>query len=71
MPAGAGRLKSVQPSVDLWRSLLAVRSLAITPAEDVETWLDFARLCHKSGNLRLSRNTLTKVRTSTSHRQTD
>ncbi|OQS04773.1 phosphatidylinositol kinase (PIK-L1), partial [Thraustotheca clavata] len=48
------RLQGCKRVVDVWQQLLAVRSLVLTPHEDIDTWLQFASLCRQSGNLTLS-----------------
>lgn len=48
------RLSGCKRVVDVWQQLLAVRSLILSPYEDVETWLEFASLCRQSGKLELS-----------------
>ena len=39
----------------------AVRSMVVAPRDDMDVWLKFAGLCRKSGRLRLSHKTLTKL----------
>ncbi|TMW61633.1 hypothetical protein Poli38472_010696 [Pythium oligandrum] len=54
--------------VDVWQQILAVRSLILTPQEDIDTWLQFASLCRQSGNLSMSLKVFTNalgVQTST------
>jgi FKBP12-rapamycin complex-associated protein len=55
------RLQGCQRDVDTWQRLLAVRSMVVAPREDMDIWLKFAGLCRKSGRLRLSHKTLTKL----------
>lgn len=43
------RLQGGQRLVEDWRKILQVRSLVLTPQEDITTWLKFASLCRKSG----------------------
>ncbi|CAG9112211.1 unnamed protein product [Plutella xylostella] len=43
------RLQGGQRLVEDWRKILQVRSLVLTPQEDMATWLKFASLCRKSG----------------------
>lgn len=43
------RLQGGQRLVEDWRKILQVRSLVLTPQEDMVTWLKFASLCRKSG----------------------
>ncbi|KAK7093536.1 serine/threonine-protein kinase mTOR-like isoform X2 [Littorina saxatilis] len=52
------RLRGCQRNVEDWQRVLQVRSLVITPAEDVHAWLKYASLCRKSGRLALSHKTL-------------
>ncbi|KAF1314231.1 Phosphatidylinositol kinase, partial [Globisporangium splendens] len=48
------RLSGCKRVVEVWQQILAVRSLIITPRDDIDTWLQFASLCRQSGNLPLS-----------------
>ncbi|KAF0691141.1 Aste57867_17565 [Aphanomyces stellatus] len=50
----AQRLTGCKRVVEVWQHLLAVRSLVLSPHEDIDTWLQFASLCRQSGNLALS-----------------
>lgn len=52
------RLQGAQQTVEVVQALLTVRSLALKPQEDVETWLKFASLCRKNQRLRQSYRTL-------------
>jgi hypothetical protein len=52
------RLKGAQRNTDVWQRILKVRSLAVTPKEDMEMWIKFANLCRKSGRLSLAQKTL-------------
>lgn len=53
------RLTGCKRSVKVWQQLLAVRSLIVTPHEDIDTWLQFSSLCRQSGNLTWSLKVLT------------
>ncbi|KAG0576661.1 hypothetical protein KC19_5G097200 [Ceratodon purpureus] len=55
------RMHGTKRKVEVWQSLLAVRTLVLPPTEDVETWLKFASLCRKSGRDRQARATLVKL----------
>ena len=44
-------LQGCQRNVEDWQRILQVRSLVISPAEDVHAWLKYASLCRKSGRL--------------------
>lgn len=44
-------LKGCQRIVEDWQRILMVRSLVISPHEDMRTWLKYASLCGKSGRL--------------------
>lgn len=48
------RLSGCKRVVEVWQQLLAVRSLILSPYEDIETWLEYASLCRQSGKLELS-----------------
>lgn len=48
-------------NVQVWQVLLAVRALVLPPTEDVETWLEFASLCQRSGRISQARSTLVKL----------
>ncbi|KAK0063750.1 serine/threonine-protein kinase mTOR-like isoform X1 [Biomphalaria pfeifferi] len=52
------RLKGCQRVVEDWQKILQVRSLVISPEEDMETWLKFASLCRKNDRVGLSQKTL-------------
>lgn len=52
------RLQGGQRLVEDWQRIIQVHSLVITPQEDVHTWLKYASLCRKSGQLKLSNKTL-------------
>ncbi|XP_072945210.1 serine/threonine-protein kinase mTOR [Epargyreus clarus] len=52
------RLQGGQRLVEDWRRILQVRSLVLTPQEDMATWLKFASLCRKSGAPRQAHRTL-------------
>ena len=45
LPAGC------QKNVEDWQRILQVRSLVMSPAEDVKAWLKYASLCRKSGRV--------------------
>lgn len=45
------RLQGCQPNVEEWHRILRVHSLVLTPQEDMKTWLKYASLCRKSGQL--------------------
>ncbi|KAL4707884.1 hypothetical protein ACJJTC_010319 [Scirpophaga incertulas] len=52
------RLQGGQRLVEDWRRILQVRSLVLTPQDDMATWLKFASLCRKSGAPRQAHATL-------------
>jgi len=55
------RLRALQKSVAVWRQVLAVRALAVPPADDVPTWLKFAALCRREGRLSSSLRVITAL----------
>uniref|UniRef100_A0AAQ4QZI1 Serine/threonine-protein kinase TOR n=1 Tax=Gasterosteus aculeatus aculeatus TaxID=481459 RepID=A0AAQ4QZI1_GASAC len=52
------RLQGCQRIVEDWQRILMVRSLVISPHEDMRTWLKYASLCGRSGRLALAHKTL-------------
>lgn len=55
------RLRGCQMDVDVWRHVLLVRSLVVTPKDDITTWLKFSAMCRKDGRLSLSNKVLTDL----------
>ncbi|XP_027228160.1 serine/threonine-protein kinase mTOR isoform X1 [Penaeus vannamei] len=55
------RLQGCQRVVEDWQKILQVRSLVLSPQEDMRPWLKFASLCRKSGRLTLSHKTLVRL----------
>ena len=55
------RLKGCQRDVDIWQEILSIRSLVMTPIQELDTYIEFASLCRKSGRLRLSYKVLTNL----------
>ncbi|KAL3862460.1 hypothetical protein ACJMK2_008424 [Sinanodonta woodiana] len=52
------RLQGCQRVAEDWQRIIQVRSLVVSPVEDMKTWLKYASLCRKSGKLSLSQKTL-------------
>ena len=52
------RLQGCQKVVEDWHKILQVRSLVLSPQEDMQSWLKHSSLCRKSGHLALSHKTL-------------
>ncbi|ETO28610.1 phosphatidylinositol kinase Tor2 [Reticulomyxa filosa] len=57
----AKRLNGCQKTVAVWQKVLSVRQMAISPREDVDTWLKFSSLCRKNGHLVLDMQTLSAM----------
>jgi phosphatidylinositol kinase/protein kinase (PI-3 family) len=62
------RLKGCQRDVDVWQQILAVRSIVVSPKEDIPTWLNFSSLCRKSGRYAMSLKVLTSLFTFDPHK---
>jgi len=45
------RLSGCHRVVEDWQKILQVRTLVVSPHEDVHTWLKYASLCRKSNRL--------------------
>ncbi|OXU22583.1 hypothetical protein TSAR_001785 [Trichomalopsis sarcophagae] len=52
------RLQGGQRIVEDWQKIIQVHTLVISPQDDMYTWLKYASLCRKSGNLALCHKTL-------------
>ena len=52
------RLLGCQPEPEIWRRILQVRALVLSPQEDMDMWLKYASLCRKSSRFALSHKTL-------------
>ncbi|KAH6617660.1 armadillo-type protein [Chaetomium sp. MPI-SDFR-AT-0129] len=48
------RLKGCQRNVEVWQRMLRLRSLVLTPQENMHMWTKFANLCRKSGRMGLA-----------------
>lgn len=55
----AERLNGCKYEVDVWQEILLVRSLVLSPNDDITTWLKFASLCRRNLKLNLSSQILT------------
>lgn len=55
------RLNGCQREVDTWQRILQIRSMVLTPKDDMKTWLQFADLCRTSDRLALADKTLTAL----------
>ena len=55
------RLEGCQRDVEVWQRILQVRSLVLSPNEDMDTWIHFADLCRDSDRLNLAEKTLTSL----------
>jgi FKBP12-rapamycin complex-associated protein len=52
------RLKGSQRNIEVWQPILKVRSLVVSPREDMDMWIKFAHLARKSGRPNLAINTI-------------
>lgn len=48
------RLQNGQKIVEDWQKIIQVHTLVISPQNDMLTWLKYASLCRKNGNLMLN-----------------
>lgn len=55
------RLKGAQPDVEVWQRILQVRTLVLSPAEDIQMWIKFANLCRKSDRMFLAEKVLNSL----------
>ncbi|KAK3375945.1 armadillo-type protein [Lasiosphaeria ovina] len=52
------RLKGCQRNVEVWQRMLRLRSIIMSPAENMHMWTKFANLCRKSGRMGLAEKSL-------------
>ncbi|OZJ02458.1 hypothetical protein BZG36_04099 [Bifiguratus adelaidae] len=57
------RLNGCQRNVDVWQRILRVRSMVLSPKEDMGMWIKFANLCRKSRRFQLADSTLESLMT--------
>ena len=57
----SARLRYAQKSVGVWSEILSVRALVMTPTDDEDIYLEYAKLARKSGKLGLSLKVLTAL----------
>jgi FKBP12-rapamycin complex-associated protein len=55
------RLLGCQRNVEVWQRMLNVRSLVISPKENIEMWIKFANLCRKSNRIGLAEKSLSDL----------
>ncbi|KAK0702845.1 target of rapamycin [Apiosordaria backusii] len=55
------RLKGCQRNVEVWQRMLRLRSLVLTPPENMHMWAKFANLCRKSGRMGLAEKSLRQL----------
>ncbi|KAJ1919293.1 phosphatidylinositol kinase- protein kinase tor1 [Mycoemilia scoparia] len=52
------RLAGMQRNIDVWHKTLLIRSLALPPSADMDTWIRFIDLCRRNNQLELCRQTI-------------
>lgn len=55
------RIFGVQKNVDVWQRILKVRSLVVTPKQDMDVWIKYANLCRKAGRLGMAQKALNSL----------
>lgn len=55
------RLKGCQRNVEVWQRMLRLRSLVLSPQENMHMWTKFANLCRKSGRMGLAEKSLKQL----------
>lgn len=55
------RLKGCQRNVEVWQRTLRLRSLVLSPQENMHMWTKFANLCRKSGRMGLAEKSLMQL----------
>ncbi|KAI9736363.1 MAG: phosphatidylinositol kinase- protein kinase tor1 [Cirrosporium novae-zelandiae] len=67
----AKRLLGCQQNVEVWQRMLKVRSLVVSPLENLDMWIKFANLCRKSNRIGLAEKSLNSLVNLTSNNATD
>eukprot|EP01117_Protostelium_nocturnum_P014316 TRINITY_DN5444_c0_g1_i3.p1 TRINITY_DN5444_c0_g1~~TRINITY_DN5444_c0_g1_i3.p1 ORF type:complete len:2209 (+),score=787.54 TRINITY_DN5444_c0_g1_i3:161-6787(+) len=52
------RLAGCDRHIDTWQNILSVRSLVLSPLENVDSWIKFSALCRRNGRIDLSYKTI-------------
>ncbi|CAK7232972.1 phosphatidylinositol kinase-related protein kinase tor1 [Sporothrix eucalyptigena] len=52
------RLLGCQRNAEVWQRMLRLRSLVVTPMENMQMWIKFANLCRKSSRLTMAETSL-------------
>jgi FKBP12-rapamycin complex-associated protein len=52
------RLEGCERSVEVWEKILRVRSMVMSPQEDINVWIKYSNLCRKNGRFSLSEKAL-------------
>jgi len=55
------RLKGCSPNVEVWQRMLRLRSLVMTPHENMHMWTKFANLCRKNKRMTLAEKSLKQL----------
>lgn len=55
------RLEGCQKDVEVWQRILQLRSLVLSPNEDMDTWIQFVDLCRTSDRITLAEKTLSSL----------
>lgn len=65
------RLEGCQRDVEVWQRILQLRSLVLSPSEDIDTWITFVDLCRTSDRLGLADKTLNSLIGNSQHLDAD
>ncbi|KAI7830142.1 armadillo-type protein [Kickxella alabastrina] len=57
------RLEGIQQDVGLWQKLLRLRSMVLRPILDLDTWIKYANMCRKSGQMKIARHAISQLLT--------
>lgn len=55
------RLAGCERKIDTWQDVLRVRSLVLSPLDNVDSWIKFSSLCRRNGRNDLSHKTMTNL----------
>eukprot|EP00760_Papus_ankaliazontas_P008792 PhM_4_TR13928/c0_g1_i1/m.100474/K07203/MTOR, FRAP, TOR; serine/threonine-protein kinase mTOR len=65
------RLSRMQPEMETWQGTLTTHTLLLSPEDDVQSWLQFVRICQDSGKHKVARRALMRLLNRSTECETD
>ena len=54
----SARLNGVQKNIDVWKKLLRLRTMALSPTSDMNSWIQFINMCRHSNQLQVCQQSI-------------